>query len=372
MTDLFSERCGDLLTGSYDCVDRIVLNAYFSVGHSPGGFRVWWRRWHDDSDEQLDNAHLMRLAGRFARRVRASAQAHGIAVIDCKAEDRKHQIAEDYLAEHPVGTGVFLILVARAPATVWKVSRTTAGVIRNLEKTRQFVNHYSFHIMDPTWGHVTIKISGHPPFGAQVILNGHEYVACAGQAAGLGFTKEGNCFTRVSEPDRLAQIADTLSHAGMTGRLSHVIDRWIYTACLCFGLNIDEQQQSGFVYDYSIYQVEYSRNLVFASGAVMDRLFNTVVDRTRSRLDVPKVRTLFGTKGRPHRKPGFELSPRPAVVIERPRWNLTIFKIHFGLLTLKGYTKGERASCASKRSCTTQSSSAAAAGWRSSPRSPLG
>jgi len=28
-------------------------------------------------------------------------------------------------------------------------------------------------------------------------------------------------------------------------------------------------------------------------------------------------------------------------VIERPRWNLTLFKIHFGLLTLKGYTKGE-------------------------------
>jgi hypothetical protein len=28
MTDLFSERCSDLLVGSYDCVDRIVLNAY--------------------------------------------------------------------------------------------------------------------------------------------------------------------------------------------------------------------------------------------------------------------------------------------------------------------------------------------------------
>ena len=101
MTDLFRERCGDLLTGSHDCVDRIVLNAYFSLGHSPGGFRVWWRRWHGDGDQQLDNAHLMRLAGRFARRVRASAQAHGIPVIDCKAEDRKHQIAEEYLAEHP-------------------------------------------------------------------------------------------------------------------------------------------------------------------------------------------------------------------------------------------------------------------------------
>jgi hypothetical protein len=49
---------------------------------------------------------------------------------------------------------------------------------------------------------------------------------------------------------------------------------------------------------------------VFASGAVMDRLFNTVLDRTRSRLDVAKVRTLFGSRGRPHRKPGGELSPR--------------------------------------------------------------
>ena len=46
-----------LLTGSYDCVDRIVLNAYFSIGHHPGGFRCWWRRLHG-SDDQLDDTHL--------------------------------------------------------------------------------------------------------------------------------------------------------------------------------------------------------------------------------------------------------------------------------------------------------------------------
>jgi hypothetical protein len=144
MVDEFSARYGDLLTGSYDCVDRIVLNAYFPLGHNPGGFRVWWRRWHDGGDESLDTTHLMRLAGRFARRVRAWAGAHEVPVIDCKADERKHRIAEDYLREHSVGVGVFLILVARAPATVWKVSRTSAGKIRNIEKTRQFVNHYSF------------------------------------------------------------------------------------------------------------------------------------------------------------------------------------------------------------------------------------
>src|SRR3954453_19991207 len=99
MTDLLSERFGDLLTGSYDCVDRIVLNAYFTLGHSPGGFRTWWRRLHGD-DEELDDTHLMRMAGRFARRVRAFAKAQGIPVVDCKSGERKHRIAEEHLATH--------------------------------------------------------------------------------------------------------------------------------------------------------------------------------------------------------------------------------------------------------------------------------
>lgn len=77
--------------------------------------------------------------------------------------------------------------MARAPATVWEVRKSQAGVIRNLAKNQTFVNHYSFHIMDKTWGHLTIKMSGHPPFAAQVILNGHEYVACEAQSAGIGF-----------------------------------------------------------------------------------------------------------------------------------------------------------------------------------------
>src|ERR1700758_4321729 len=125
----FSERYGDLLTGSYDCVDRIVLNAYYPLGHNPGGFRVWWRRWHGDSDESLDDAHLMRLAGRFARRVKAWGKANGVPVIFCTAGERKHEIAERYLAENTVSTGVFMILAARARASVWKVRRSAGGVI---------------------------------------------------------------------------------------------------------------------------------------------------------------------------------------------------------------------------------------------------
>jgi hypothetical protein len=43
VADDFSELYRDLLTGSYDCVDRVVLNAFFPIGHNPGGFRCWLR-----------------------------------------------------------------------------------------------------------------------------------------------------------------------------------------------------------------------------------------------------------------------------------------------------------------------------------------
>ncbi len=43
MADELSTYYEDLLDGSYDCVDRIVLNAYNTLCYSPGGFREWWR-----------------------------------------------------------------------------------------------------------------------------------------------------------------------------------------------------------------------------------------------------------------------------------------------------------------------------------------
>lgn len=63
----------------------------------------------------------MRMAGRFARRVKAWAKANDVTVVFCKKGERKHRIADQYLATHTVShPGVFLVLVAKAPATVWR------------------------------------------------------------------------------------------------------------------------------------------------------------------------------------------------------------------------------------------------------------
>ena len=338
MADTLSKRYADLLTGSYDCVDRIVLNAYFRMGHDAGGFRIWWRAL-TGSDETLDNTHLMRLAGRFSRRLRGYARANGIPVVDCPVGERKHELAEEYLVKTTITQGLFLILVGRAQAPVWDVSGK-----HHLERKKPmpYVNHYSFHILDPDWGHITIKISGHPPFPAQVILNGHEYVACQAQKVGIRFTKEGNCFTHISDAAGLAKIADTLSGQRTIGRLSRVCGRWIYSTCLCFALDLEEQKRSRFHYQYSNYQVEYSRNLVFEIGGHMDQVFQALIDRSRVLLDLKTVKTILGYHRRPKYRKRKKKSAEWEVAVEKPAYDLTILRLHCGKLTLKIYTKGER------------------------------
>jgi hypothetical protein len=329
----------DLLSGSYDCVDRIVLNGYFRMGHDPGGFRLWWRQL-TGSDATLDNAHVMRLAGRFGRRIRGYAKAHNIPVVHCSVGERKHDIAEDYCAKTTVTQGLFLVLVGRAQAPVWDIS---ANHHVERKKPMPYVNHYSFHILDAEWGHITIKISGHPPFPAQIMLNGHEYVACQARKAGIAFTKQGNCFTDVSHPAALAKIAETLSEQRTIGRLSQLCDRWIYSACLSFALDLEEQRSSGFRYQYSNYQIEYSRNLIFEVGGHMEQVFQALIDRSRVLLDLKTVRTILGGKHRPKYRSRKKRAAEWEVAVERPTYDLTIFKLNCGSLTLKIYTKGERA-----------------------------
>jgi hypothetical protein len=338
MGDGLSTLYQDLLSGSYDCVDRIVLNAYFRMGHDPGGFRLWWRQL-TGSDATLDNAHVMRLAGRFGRRIRGYAKAHNVPVVNCSVGERKHDIAEEYLAKTTISQGLFLVLIGRAQAPVWDISAN-----HHIEKKKPmpYVNHYSFHILDAEWGHITIKISGHPPFPAQIMLNGHEYVACQARKAGITFTKQGNCFTHVSRPAALAKIAATLSEQRTIGRLSQLCDRWIYSACLCFALDLEEQRLSGFRYQYSNYQIEYSRNLIFEVGGQMEQVFQALIDRSRVRLDLRTIKTILGCKRRPKYRSRKKRAAEWEVAVERPVYDLTIFKLHCGGLTLKIYTKGER------------------------------
>lgn len=81
----------------------------------------------------------MRLAGRYSKRVHGFAEAQGLPLEEGKWGERKHDLAEQYLANRPSTQGLFMILVSRAVAPVWEVKRSaTSGALQNLASKKAF------------------------------------------------------------------------------------------------------------------------------------------------------------------------------------------------------------------------------------------
>ncbi len=332
----FSEHYCELLEGEYDCIDRIVLNAYYPKLLSGGGLRDWYRQLKG-SDSDLSTAALMRIAGVVSQRVQAYCKKKNIPFVHYQTGERKHEDAEKLLPVDASYEGIFTIFCSRATSILWEVHEFGNGKIDiRRKKKASLVNHYYFHIKDKQWGHICIRMCAHPPFSCNVILNGHEWVENHKQTEQLNVVKESNCFTSYSDGKKLSQIADTLKHQG---QLEKVCQRWIY-GCLWFALDYEAQKRTGFSYRFSVYQVEYSRNFLFKRGRQLDDVYQHIINLTRQRIDIPYLKTLLGRKTRPYKRKAHNSAPE--VRIETPDYNLTVFKIHVGKLTLKLYDKGER------------------------------
>ena len=167
---------------------------------SRAGSGTWWRRWHGNATRELDNARLMRHGRPLPRRV--PGLGSGRRGPGHRLQSRRAQAPRrrGVPGQQNRGAGVFMILVAQAPASgVGGASVPRGGDLQAGEKEglRQplFLPHHG-----PDLGHVAIKMSGHPPFGAQIILNGHEYVVRLGAGQWTGLHQGGKLFTRSPTP----------------------------------------------------------------------------------------------------------------------------------------------------------------------------
>jgi hypothetical protein len=207
-------------------------------------------------------------------------------------------------------------------------------------------------------------MSGHPPFGVQIMLNGHEWVERQARAQAISLEKEGNCFVGGSF-QALDQLADTLCDEHAIGRLAKVCDRWVYSSCLCFALTIEEQERRPLpVAATSVYQIEYSRNLLFVRGTTLDAVFQGLIDRTRRLLDVPILRTAV----RPQTTPPLAYRQKPRRGSYRRSVGLRSDGVQgaFRRADAETLRQGARVCCAPRPSPTTPRNCAAGVRWRNS------
>jgi len=74
----------------------------------------------------------------------------------------------------------------------------------------------------------------------------------------------------------------------------------------------------------------------------MEQVLQCLIDRSRAPLGLEQIKTILGRKRRPRYRPRKGRTEVAKVTVERPTYDLTVFRLHWRRLTLKVYSKGER------------------------------
>lgn len=337
--DDFTRQYTDDLEGVCDCPDRMVFWCYEPHLMNGGGMRVFWRNLHDGDDSTLTTEHLENMAGGLTRRLLAYCEKQHIPVLEAHKGEHKCDRASEHWPQDPKFSGLFLAISSLADAPTWVVDRSrTSGKIINIHRPEKWrrVRHWFFHIMDLEWGHVTIRMCAHPPFTCMLIVNGHERLRRQAENLKIKHVMEGNCFIEGSDLEKIGRLGDCLLES--TPDIKQLADRWLST-CLSFALSTQEQEQTGFKYEHSIFQIEYSRDYIFRRGSTLDEIYGSMTEHLRTRVGLEQLKTIFGFKRRPHRP--------PEIKVKRSRnsegvYNLTTVSVYWGGIKLKLYDKTAR------------------------------
>jgi hypothetical protein len=274
MTDA-NEILKEHVTLDIECIDRIYLNGYIPNLQVPGQL-VTFLRHH--GYRIPSPAILGKMTNEYKASVEAYAKEKGIPLFHFERDVRKDDIAAEYREREGNREGVMFIGVAQERAYAYKARKSTRAGKVYFEYSRQsvFVNHYYFYIQDDDFGPVFIKVCTYAPYAVKICLNGHEWAKRQAHKRGLAFEALDNGFLSCEDPAALQEICDQL---GPT-QIQAFFDKW--QARLPWRLTAADQD-AGYQYRLSIWQVEFSRTQVFDDPVRGRQWFEAVI---RDNLDV--------------------------------------------------------------------------------------
>jgi len=269
---------------NYRCFDRILLNGLIQPFQQPERVIGFFNAYR--GGERVTRQCLRDIAEQFHNWVKNRAQKWGAPIVDPPTGRR-----DDFVAPYFKGAKtdqVVVILKAREPARI--MTAIGKGVCWHLQLIGRWVMQYSFYLCDRHWGRMFVRVCPYLPFSARVCLNQHHWLANKLRAQGLDFEQRTNAFLRCSQPEKLQELADSLTPQDLLS----CGQKWL--AILTPFFKETERRQAGCQHRLFFSQVEYCDNLIFHRRAALDRLTQRLLDANRSLGQPNKITTIFGRK----------------------------------------------------------------------------
>ena len=282
----FYEHHRDSIRFGYRCFDRILLNGLIQPFQQPErvvGFFDTYRRVYPVSRDVLRGA-----AEQFQDWVKDQADRWNAPVVEAP-KGRRDEFVEPYFRGAQPDE-VVVILKAREPARIMTAIGDRKTNRWHLQIADRWVVQYNFYISDRRWGRMFVRMCPYLPFSARVCLNQHHWLANRMQEENLDFEQCSNAFLRCSTPERLQELADTLTAED----LSSCGQKWLARFTPFFSER--ERRQAGCQHRLFFSQVEFCDNLIFHRRAALDKLGERLLDANRTIGQPNKITVIFGRK----------------------------------------------------------------------------
>lgn len=282
----FHEHHQDSIRFSYRCFDRLLLNGLIQPFQQPERVIGFFNSYREG--QRVTRDQLRDIAGQFHNWVQNRSQKWGAPIVEAP-QGRRDDFVDPYF-RRAQGDQVVLILKAREPARILIANGNKTDDRWHLQMAQRWVIQYNFYIHDQRWGRLFVRICPHFPFSARVCLNQHHWLALRMREEGIRFRQCSNAFLQCSDPQRLQQLADSLTARDLL-TCGH---KWL--ACLTPFFRERERRQAGCQHRLFFAQVEYCDNLIFRRRAALDRLGERLLDANRTIGQPTKITTIFGRK----------------------------------------------------------------------------
>jgi hypothetical protein len=270
----------------YRCFDRILLNGLIQPFQQPErvvGFFSTYRHLYPVSRDVLRGA-----AEQFQGWVKEQAGKWNAPIVEAP-KGRRDEFVEPYFSGAKPDQ-VVVILKAREPARIMTAIGDKKVNRWHLQIADRWVVQYNFYVNDQRWGRMFVRMCPYLPFSARVYLNQHHWLANRMRQEGIDFQQCSNAFLRCGTPERLQELADTLTAED----LSSCGHKWLTRFTPFFSER--ERWQAGCQHRLFFSQIEFCDNLIFHRRAALDKLGERLLDANRTIGQPDKITVIFGRK----------------------------------------------------------------------------
>ena len=185
--------------------------------------------------------------------------------------------------------GLVCVLSCVEPCQTYELRKNHNTKHLELRPARRKCLFLYFYFVDREFGLMHVRLQTWLPMTIQMCLNGREYLARRLDKAGIGYKKEGNCFTHIDDLRKAQQMMDDLEQRNWPHFLSALARR--------FNPWLSRNSELEFPsYYWTIRESEYATDVMFIDEASLNAIYPELVNHTVQHFSCRDVMRFMGRR----------------------------------------------------------------------------